>query len=250
MDTEETKTDSCRVLIAIPNGSGWCHEYVAFCRMGFVNKTKELLPNVKLEFALTAPHDIAEGRWDLAKQAVERNVDFLFFADSDMAIPEHALVELLSMMQSTEPVVGIATGLGFTNTVDDPRPSIYGRMEDGGYMPLYCYHSGGFRRYEIDACGMFCALIRTEIFQQIAEANNSIVEWYNMFKPNGASEDISFCKRAQDVGHQIFVDSEVKCGHFPRFPPLIDEALYFKQMEAGQYDELFGEEKPRGFDVR
>lgn len=231
------------VLIGIPNRSGWCHETVALSRLALLNRTKDALPAAELHCNLTGPDDIAQGRWELAQSAVEMGADYLFFLDSDMMVPDFTLIAMLQMN------VDIVTGLGFTNHAARPVPSIYLRLPekeradlDKPYTPLFFYHQSPKPVLEVDACGMHCCLIKTDVFHKIAEAHNSMIEWFNPFARNGCGEDFSFCRRAQDVGYKIYARLDIKCGHFPRWPRTIDEDFYLSNFDPGKYGMVYVDE--------
>jgi hypothetical protein len=224
------------VLIGIMNHSGIVQEAVAASRMQLVGKTKALLPDIEMELGLIYPHDIVAGRWELAKMAVALHKDFLFFLDADMLVPEHALYIMVNM--NTD----IVSGLGFTNSVDAPMPSLYIQIpekdrkeKDKPYTPLLFYDKARAPVMSVDAVGLFCCLIKTSVFEKMAADHGSYIEWYNPFEREGTGEDFSFCRRAKESGFQVLVRTDVKCGHYPRWPAIIDEELYFQRRAAGAY---------------
>ena len=234
MDKREKKS----VLIGIPNVSGWGHEHIACSRMAMIEHTKETLPDVAIHFTLVTPHDISQGRWDLAKDAVENEFDYLFFLDSDTIVPKFALTRLLQMQTD------ICSGLAFTNDVEMPLPSIYVRLEESergkcgkNYAAILLYLTAKSAILELDGIGLYACLIKTDVFNKIAEHNDSMIDWFNPFKSDGIGEDFAFCKHAQAAGFKIYVDAQIKCGHFPRWPQIIDELMFLEKVARGVYGE-------------
>ena len=62
--------------------------------------------------------------------------------------------------------------------------------------------------FEIDGCGFGCVLIETAILEDVNRNRGTC------FTPLPAyGEDIAFCKRAKELGHKIFCEPSVVCGH-------------------------------------
>ena len=241
------KKTGLSVLIVVPNHSATCHEHVAFSRMELVNYTKEVLPQVTLRFGLTLPHNLAQGRWDLVKAASILGHDYVFFMDSDMRLPKDALATLLRMD------VDISSGLGFTNDVDAPIPSMFRIVpEEERHDPtrpfqslIFYFQAGNDVLFRADAVGMFCCLIKTSVFHKIAEDNGSILDWFNPFEQDGfqaptglpytLGEDLAFCYRASQSGYKVHVRTGIKCDHLPRWPKPVNEEMYLKNFDPVKY---------------
>ena len=234
------------VVLAIPNRAETVPTEVALAWTQLINFTKTAKPHVTIRFAANSVYYIDEARWELVRLACERGADYVFFVDADMLIPEHALVALLDLD------VDFATGLGFTNDKDRPIPSWYlyipeheRRNHEVGktnerrcWAPLLFYHNAppNIKAFQLDGCGLYAALIKTDVFHRIAQSHDSLIEWYNPFKRNGAGEDLSFCYRTRDLGIKVVGRRDVVCDHISRKRQLINEELYLQQFSPEKYD--------------
>ena len=62
--------------------------------------------------------------------------------------------------------------------------------------------------FEIAGCGFGCVLIETSILENVCYNKGTC------FNPTpNFGEDLAFCKRATDLGHKIFCEPSVVCGH-------------------------------------
>jgi hypothetical protein len=225
------------ILIAIPSRTETCPIEAACSLAALVGYTTQHLPNVKLNVARRVCDDIALGRKDLVEAAVCGDFDYIFFLDDDMVVPPYSLVTLCQM--NTD----IISGLGFLNDFERPAPSMFMQTprkylkpdQKINYIPVYFYFKAKAQLIEVDAVGLFCCLIKANVFQEIAKKNDTLVDWFNPFQQDGAGEDLSFCKRAKDAGFRIIVHLGIKCGHIPKSPPLIDEKMYLKGFSIEKY---------------
>jgi FkbM family methyltransferase len=77
-------------------------------------------------------------------------------------------------------------------------------------MPYDKVISKSFQK--IGACGFGCVLVKTSVFTTIGYPQfkyHSALDHRNTF-----SEDIDFCKKANEKGIAIYCDSTIKCGHW------------------------------------
>jgi hypothetical protein len=129
--------------------------------------------------------------------------DYIFWCDSDMVIPSHAVTSLINTQQD------FVTGMYFQRRAP--------------YMPLaYIFdpkggadHCGTFRQMvewpdnvvaPIDGCGFGCVLTSIRLLKSIDPP------WFEWKK---FGEDFTFCLNARKVGYQLFVHTGVQCGHLP-----------------------------------
>lgn len=142
----------------------------------------------------------------IVHKALEEEWDYVFFMDSDMEFPPGTLDRLLS---HNKDIVG-----GF-----------YVRKKKG-YLPnafklgfaqgdkLMTEFVTDFR--EVEAIGTGCLLIKTDVFRKLPKP---WFEYEPTDSPDGhmSTEDIVFCKRAKNLGYQIYCDGSVACGHVGNF---------------------------------
>ena len=62
--------------------------------------------------------------------------------------------------------------------------------------------------FEVAGCGMACCLMSTEIIKQVMISNGTAFNPIPMY-----GEDLSFCKRAKDLGFRIYAEPTVRLGH-------------------------------------
>ena len=76
--------------------------------------------------------------------------------------------------------------------------------------------------FEVAGCGFGCVITKTTVFLDL------LLNGKALFAPErGFGEDISFCIRARELGHKIWCDSSIKCGHIGQLT--IDESVYEAQ---------------------
>lgn len=136
----------------------------------------------------------------LVEDAIENNADYILWIDDDQIPPIDTLKRLLSHGKD------IVTGLYVGKNVDCNASTVFRKTERDTYNPFVAkalIEHGGL--YEIDACGMGCCLTSVEALKKIGEP------WFKYSKAFG--EDIFFCRRAQEAGFKIYVDTDVHVGH-------------------------------------
>lgn len=157
--------------------------------------------------------------------------DYGLFLEHDHSFPTN-LLELVG--EYTDPVVG---GLYFNRVVEDPQPVVYnwnptrtaiGRLQPYQMAPIL--ETRGL--YEVDVIPMGCTAIRRDVFENWPKD----LPWFSSptSPKNGKamSDDVFFCRHAQEQGYTIKVDSRIIPKHWGLVG--IDERMYvswFKQMQ-------------------
>jgi glycosyltransferase involved in cell wall biosynthesis len=184
---------------------------------------------------------IGNARNQIAHSAVENKCDYLFFIDSDVVIPPDALKRLVAHNKD------IVSGMYFHKQAPF-YPVAYMREVDAMRNETGLYN--GIAEYpkdtliEVDAIGMGCCLIKTDVFKNfIADTKHTMdngeektyTECY-AFEPLpppvgmiAMGEDMAFCKRCQDKGYKIYLDTGLQCKH--QTVRYIDEEYYEKSMQ-------------------
>ena len=84
--------------------------------------------------------------------------------------------------------------------------------------------------FRVAGCGFACVLITTEILRQVHQAHKTC------FLPgHNTGEDLAFCKRAADLGHEIWAEPTVRLGHIGHiavWPE--DHQRYMEQLKRGE----------------
>ena len=182
---------------------------------------------------------IYDARNILSKMALDQGYDRILWLDSDMVFPSDLLDRLSADMDTGKRYV---SGMYFTRK-NPIHPVVYRetgyRQEEGGTVP-YCTPVGqdqfknamltGFVYtetvehnlegsmvhvydpeeyvFEVKATGMGCCLMETSVIQEVFN------RFGLPFTPMpGFGEDLSFCRRCEELGIQMWCDSSLQCGH-------------------------------------
>lgn len=131
----------------------------------------------------------------IARDALQKKADYMFWLDSDMVVDGDAILRLMEHDKD------IVSGLYFKKR--DLLPVMYVRRGNL-YESLREWEKTIFRA---DAVGMGCVLIKSQVFRSIKPP------WfvYNVREPKG--EDIYFCEKAREAGYDIWVDPTVLPTH-------------------------------------
>ena len=208
-----------RTLIALP-----CMNTVETV---FFKSMLELRPVQYAEFGITEATLIYDARNTLCKRAVVEGFDRVLFIDSDM-IFEPDLMERLSA--DMDKGLDYVSGLYFKRR-KPITPVIYQRVE---YEPVagreeFIPVAEPYEDYPKDALFQIAASGGGAVMIS-AKLITAVANRYGLpFAPMlGFGEDLSFCKRATELGFQLWCDSSIKLGHSMR--TVSDEAMW----EAGR----------------
>lgn len=180
-----------KILLAIPSARYIETEcWVSLFEMEKTGEIELLIPN---------SYSIDVSRNIIAKYAQENKFDYIFWVDSDMIIPKNTLKRLLS---HDKDIVGgtyaykllkgknaVAKRFKGDDYIDIPLKEI---REAKGLIP-------------VDAFGFGCVLTKVDVFEKIP------YPWFIFTMEMG--EDVYFCRKAQNAGYEIFLDTDIICGH-------------------------------------
>jgi hypothetical protein len=145
--------------------------------------------------------DVATARERLVEEILkEDNSKYIMFVDSDVFLPPHGFAYLL---QSKKDMV---TGIYWTK-VEPPEPVIYKELHMGPYLD---FPKNAI--FELDAAGMGCCLINTEVFRKIPKP------WFDYKIETdrdllNVGEDFFFFIKAKKYGYTLWCNSNVLCMH-------------------------------------
>lgn len=153
---------------------------------------------------------IHDARNIIASNAAKEGFKRLAFFDSDMIIPKNALTKMMAHMDAGCEFV---TGLYVTRRPPKIKPVIYkelwydfdGEKIDQGATNYYDYPNGLF---QIEAAGFGCCLVSMDLINDVGSRYGLPFEHIT-----GMGEDMSFCYKAITLGHKLYCDSTIKCGH-------------------------------------
>lgn len=185
-----------RLLIAVPT-----YDYMHFQFVECFTKLIRRLDadEINYEVAFQGGTLVHVGRDRLARKAVEDGFTHVLWLDSDMIFTEELLDNL--MFSGKDFVTGIAHARRAPHCSCIfkeiwPTPDRWEGHE---------YPTGAFR---IGGCGFACVLIKTEIIKAVLGKHGTA-----FFPMRELGEDLAFCKRARDLGYEIWAEPSVWLGH-------------------------------------
>lgn len=151
-------------------------------------------------------YGIAQARNNLVQQAIDGGYDKLFMIDSDMIVPEDAIIHLLD---PDEPIViGVAR---YKN--DSGRAPIFKGFQDEEGSDAWRWDEIPNGRFAFQNAGVACAMIDMDVFARIPRP---WFVWREMRNGAYLGEDIYFYERARAAGYTPKADGRVRCGHIGR----------------------------------
>ena len=153
---------------------------------------------------------VAAARQRIAEEALEKDADYIFWADSDVILPSGVVARLLGHRKE------ITSGLYFQRYAPH-WPLMMSRVPDKHYKAEEAHNWVAVwprGLIAVGAVGFGCVLVATQIFRNIAKP------WFVYDEKGG--EDVRFCVMARQAGYQVFVDTEVVCGHLGDRPAITE----------------------------
>lgn len=151
-------------------------------------------------------YGIAQARNRLCEKAIDGGYDKLMMIDSDMIVPEDAIVHLL------DPDVPIVTGCARYKN-DSRRSPLFKHFQDGTGSDAWVWDEIPAGRFSIKSGGVACAMIDVGLLNRIPRP------WFVWEERNNGSyvgEDIGFYEKVRALGIAPQADGRVKCGHIGR----------------------------------
>ena len=159
---------------------------------------------------------IYDSRNLLSLTAMENEFDYVMWLDSDMVVPRNTLINLLDDTRALN--AHMVTGLYVKRSIPS-GPVLFSQVDP---PELECGHMvKRIRNYDIyphdsvfkvAGCGFGCVLTSVQLLREVWD------RYGPAFAPfTWAGEDVSFCYRVQQLGHDIWCDSRIKCGHVGSF---------------------------------
>lgn len=151
----------------------------------------------KFSFNMIIGSCIAQNRNECVQDALDDDVDYILWIDSDMTFEPNNLKQLLADDKD------IVTGLYFTRK-QPVEPVIYSMVDDSEYYAsIKDYDKNAM--FKVGGCGGGFVLVKADVYKKIKK------DWYSIIGNIG--EDLSFCRRALENGYDIWCDTAVKLGH-------------------------------------
>ncbi len=145
---------------------------------------------------------VDDSRNQIVEHALEVGYDYIMWIDSDMILPKDTLMKLLSHDKD------IVSGV-YTHKLIGGKDAVakrYKKDEEDIYEDIPLKEiTAKEQLIEIDGVGFGCVLTKVDVFRNIEKP-------YFVYKPD-FGEDIYFCRKAQEKGYKIFLDTSILCGH-------------------------------------
>lgn len=199
-----------RVLVAVPTFDG------SIKAQTFESAANLDWGDCDVSYRTVTGYDCAAARNNIVDETLRRGFDYVLMVDSDVVLPQDALVHL---MEHGEPLVlgwyahqgsfAPPKGAGKTCLC---KPSSYHDQFTG--EELKALRDAGKWKVPIRGGGMGCALIRRDALERTQ------FPWFRFVvyddRSGVLSEDLYFCSQLRNVGIQPYGDARVECGHYFR----------------------------------
>ena len=197
-----------KILIAVP-----CMDSVPaqFCQsLSVLNKYEECA------IAFQMGSLIYTSRNNLATMAIQKEMDYVLWLDSDMIFSPDVLKKLLEDRDKGDIITGI-----YYRRVQPFKPVLFSKLDidDSGCDWVGYDDYPEDEVFEIEGCGFGCVLTPVSAFVDV------MAKFGDMFAPiGGVGEDLSFCWRARQCGYNIVADPQIQCGHVGHY--VVDKSFY------------------------
>lgn len=156
----------------------------------------------KVDLFIPNNYSIDVSRNLIVKYAQENKFDYIFWVDSDIILPKDALIKLIAHDKDIVSGVYAYKILGGDKAV--AKRFLLDKEDTYEDIPLK-----EIKEYKglmkVDGFGFGCVLTKTEVFNKIKYPH--FIYTFDM------GEDIFFCRKAQNEGYELFIDTTILCGH-------------------------------------
>lgn len=192
-----------RILVAVPTYDGHIEVDVikAICGM---------CRDYGADFIPVYGYDVASARNSIVHYALDGDYTHVLMVDSDTVPPEGALGMLLegdypikvgTYCYGSNPALTVASRVDTEETL---------RYDEARLIPCAEVTGYGGAAVTIGGSGMGCALIRTDVFRQLA---GPWYRWVTYDNGEELGEDCYFAELCRVAGIPMTLDSRVLCGH-------------------------------------
>ena len=159
---------------------------------------------------------IYTSRNNLATMAIQKEMDYVLWLDSDMIFPPGVLKRLLEDRNEADIITGV-----YYRRVPPFKPVLFSKLEindaECSWEGYDDYPTDGL--FDVAGCGFGCVLTPVQVLFDV------LAKFGNMFAPiGGVGEDLSFCWRAKQCGYTIKADPSIQLGHCGHY--VIDKGFY------------------------
>ena len=184
-----------KLLIAIPTNDQMPFQFVE----SLTKLIRKLdADGIEYEVAFQGGTLVYVGRDKLALKAIGGNYTHVLWLDADMVFTEDLLDDLMD------------AGKDFVTGIAHSRRAPYTTCLFTEIFPGVVRFKGDYPRvaFKIAGCGMACVLMSVEVIKSVWAHHGTA-----FFPTRELGEDLAFCKRAADLGFEIWAEPSVKLGH-------------------------------------
>jgi GT2 family glycosyltransferase len=161
--------------------------------------TKAALPDCELIFVQDSGSVLPDLRIRIAKEALAKGADWLFWLDDDMRFPPDALVRLLAHRRDI-------VGVNYVTKTIPPFPTTRRFLGDGKWTAVKTTEkSAGLE--EVTGVGFGCVLVNARVFKKMEQP------WFSMpwspVNDQHIGEDLYFCGKAAMHDSPTYVDHDL-----------------------------------------
>ena len=171
--------------------------------------------NMNLSISALKGVEVGEARCRIVQHALSIGAKYVFFLDDDVAPPYYAVRRLIYALEQADDNVMVAAGIYVNKQPVAPEPMVFQEDGDG---PFWKWKVGEV--FECGSVGTGCMVIKTEVFQHLAEpwfkTVNECDEESDIRKLE-MTDDLYFCKKVRDAGFKLIADGGVLCIHWDVF---------------------------------
>lgn len=185
-------------MIAMPS-LDYMHAETVKCLMALVRKLQE--DGVAHEVRILTGTLVYYARNALAKEATEKGFTHVLWLDADMVFSPEVVDDLQFC------------GKDFVCGVFQSRRKPFHSCMFKSIQPPERWKEYPDQPFRLAGCGFGCVLMTTEVLKKVQGYFGTC------FTPlPGFGEDLAFCKRATDLGIEIWCDPRVRIGHIAHIP--------------------------------
>lgn len=203
-----------KLLIGVPT-LDYVHSDFVRCLAALMLKLKD--DGVDFELTIESGTLVYTARERVAQKAMNGGFTHVLWLDSDMIFSPEIVYDLLFCGKDFVTGVYHARRKGYASCIFTKLD--FGEIDGvANFERAESYPAEPFR---IAGCGFGCVLVKTDVLTNVC-LNRGVC-----FTPTpNFGEDLAFCKRATDLGHEIWCDPSVVCGHIGHI------AIYPEDYEA------------------
>lgn len=184
-----------KLLIGIPT-MDYVHVDFLKCLMRLVLKLKD--DSISFDVDIVAGSLVYSAREQIANKAINEGYTHVLWLDSDMVFGEDILDDLMFCGKQIVSGIYHTRKKGYISV-------IFKSIDPDKFEWFEEYPNEPFR---IAGCGFGCVLTDTEVLRSVQQKFGMC-----FFPIPRQGEDLAFCKRAQDLGFELWCDPTVVCGH-------------------------------------